>query len=153
MRITDLAADRRELDVLGARVVFNPKGLRAGDVEQITGLGEVDISAVFQVVGGCLLEWDIEFEDGKPVPATADGLRELPWQFVDELAGAMLEAVRPGAAEGNGSSMPSESPPTDSTKGSPTSPTSSTSSTPPDGPESSPGDSPSSPLVGSTTSG
>jgi hypothetical protein len=154
MRIADLLAESRTVQVAGVSVTFNPKGLTVAQVEEFSEMGEgnVRVAHVREWLGSFITAWDLTNDDGSELPPTAESLALLPWSFLDELATALITVVRPSRAEGNGRSQPSESPPGDSTADSPTSPKSSESSLPPGGQESPPGSSPEPPSPGSTGS-
>jgi hypothetical protein len=68
-----------------------------GDVLAIMGLSDGDVHAgaeSLKVFAKCLVSWNIEDEDGKPVPADLDGLKSLDLDFVMLLIQGWVQAVQ-----------------------------------------------------------
>lgn len=51
------------------------------------------LDELFAAFVSCLKEWNLEDEDGTPIPATIDGLKSQDMDFVLELIMAWMEAV------------------------------------------------------------
>lgn len=66
-------------------------GDKADRREGLAMLGRVD--ELFSTFAASLKEWNLEDEDGKPIPATVDGLKTQDLDFTLELILAWMEAV------------------------------------------------------------
>ena len=67
---------------------LSAEGVRRGGAEVLAQVDEL-----FGVFVGALKEWNLELEDGTPVPATVDGLKTQDLDFCLELVLAWMEAV------------------------------------------------------------
>lgn len=50
-----------------------------------------------EVLTKMVAEWDVLGEDGKPIPISAEVIRDLPLDFVYEMFGAIMKANNPNA--------------------------------------------------------
>lgn len=50
-----------------------------------------------EVLSTMVAEWDVLGEDGKPIPISAEVIRDLPLDFVYEMFGAIMKANNPNA--------------------------------------------------------
>lgn len=85
------------------------RGLTLGEFMNLMGIGEVDLSAVsdqLRAMANALISWNLETEDGTPVPATAESVYAQDQDMMLRLASAWLSAVK-------GISVPLEQPSTD----------------------------------------
>jgi hypothetical protein len=91
-------------------------GTSAGGYLDLVGLvdtASADIGKarpLLELFAQCLRSWNIEDEDGRPVPQTIEGLLSLELDFVLELAGAWTDAIAGVSAdlkERSNSGMPS----------------------------------------------
>lgn len=61
------------------------RGLTQDDMTAIDGL--------FTGFAGALIRWNLEDEDGTPVPTTVDGVKSQDFEFIMAVIGAWIEAV------------------------------------------------------------
>jgi hypothetical protein len=92
-------------DLDGATIMV--RSLPTGDFLHISGLADragsngstgpvsdtEEIVTLLDMFAGALVEWDLEREDGTPVPCDSDGLRELDLPAVLSLIFAWIDAV------------------------------------------------------------
>lgn len=150
MRVSDMLRESVEINVYGARVVYNQQLLTVADMEMIGGLGENDpdlFSRTIDMMPRILVEWDIEDEQG-PIPITKEGLRRLPMEIARKILEAVNEHSEPSRAEGEDSEKGSSMPASGSTRLPEESPNGTDSSKQPGTSESHPGTSPVSPAAG-----
>jgi len=74
----------RLLEFMGF-LAMDTDDLTPADVEKITGL--------FEAFAEVLAEWNVETEDGEPVPATLDGVRTQDADFVMAIMRVWFQAV------------------------------------------------------------
>ena len=87
-------------------------------VLELQGFQETDIRAAIELFGrDILMEWNLEGEDGQPLPATVEGLLEMDMAFVqcviEQWVSAVAQPPTPLAVpSGNGSMSGGPSAPT-----------------------------------------
>lgn len=84
-------------------LVVRATSVSAGDFLAITELTEQDMTPdvakeLFARFSSVLLDWNLQDEDGTPVPATPEGLLSEDWDFVMEILDAWMDAVAGVAA-------------------------------------------------------
>jgi hypothetical protein len=118
MRVSDMLRENVELNVLGARVVYNQQRLTVADMEIIAGISEDDpdmFTRTIDLMPRILVEWDIEDEEGS-IPITHEGLRRLPMEIARKILEAINEISEPSRAEGEDSRKGLDSPDSGSTR-------------------------------------
>jgi hypothetical protein len=51
------------------------------------------VDGMFEAFAGCLVSWDLEDEEGRPIPATLEGLQDLDFEFVMMLVQEWMTAI------------------------------------------------------------
>lgn len=93
-KIYKLHFEDAEMDGLVVRV----HGLSTGQYIDLMGMKEEaegggESSGLFQFLADRLIEWNIETEDGTPVPANLDGIREQDMPFTMAIINAWTTAM------------------------------------------------------------
>lgn len=78
----------REFTAMGELSRLEQLGRRAPTAEDVK-----DIDALFECFAGALISWNLEEDDGTPVPATLDGIRSQEVDIACRIAVAWIEAV------------------------------------------------------------
>ncbi len=97
---TEAMPDMNGLEVIARSV---PLGVFM-DVTGLDGSAEKRGAKVVELFAGCLVEWNLEEEDGSPVPATLEGLKSQEMGFVAEITKAWMNAIAGVSPPLNGSS-------------------------------------------------
>lgn len=83
------------------------RGLNIGDFMKVTGIGtegNVPLSYMLQRFAESLVDWNLEDEDGIPVPATVEGVMSQDMDFMMGIAAVWIDAlhgVSPPLASGS----------------------------------------------------
>ncbi len=69
-----------------------------GEVERILAEGQNrPIAALVELLGRILKQWDIEDDDGQPLPVTEEMLMKLPVDILVAITEKITEDIRPNA--------------------------------------------------------
>ncbi|MDG4535331.1 hypothetical protein [Streptomyces sp. AV19] len=88
------------------------RGLTVAEYLEVMGLGEVEAASVPDMIrrfARALISWNLETEDGAPVPITEDEVFGLDQDFVMRLASAWIDALA-GVSAPLGQSSPDGGP-------------------------------------------
>lgn len=75
------------------------KGLKVGEMRKLVRVLDNDdettaaLDAMFALVGKGLVSWNLEDEQGKPVPATMEEIEELEYPVINAILNVWLETV------------------------------------------------------------
>lgn len=92
-----------------------------GSFLEIAEIADVDVGSadaeevaavlkLFEHFIGSVVDWNLEDDDGVPIPKTVDGLKTLDIDFVMDIVGAWMDGVKglsPGLPQPSGSGPPS----------------------------------------------
>ncbi len=67
--------------------------LKEVDTKNITAEDAAKVDRLFTGFADALVSWNLENEDGSPVPATADGLKSQDIDFVMQIVSAWIAAL------------------------------------------------------------
>jgi len=92
------------------------KGLRLGRVRKLLQvsngeLGDSELDEMFELIEEGLVSWNLEDEDGTPVPTTREGLDDQEMSFVMDIVATWLDgmtgtSVDLGKGSGSGGTSP-----------------------------------------------
>lgn len=97
MRLSDLGRERKitvPYDGEEIGIVFRPAAVNADWLERMGEEGK-DARTYVGLLSEALVSWDIEGDDGTPLPVSVDVLWRLPVDLLNLLAQAMIEGLAP----------------------------------------------------------
>lgn len=94
-KVYKLVFEDPQYEGLEIRAASIPVGklLKLANVGDLNNVTQEELSAIFEVFAGALISWNLEEDDGTPVPTTVDGLYTLEIDFIMQIISAWMEAV------------------------------------------------------------
>lgn len=88
-----LEVSLRGLTVAKVFAIGNSASAFTTDAKGALTTGSDATEDMFQTFAGCLQRWNLEDEDGTPIPATMEGIATQDFEFILELIVTWMEAV------------------------------------------------------------
>lgn len=74
-------------------MIFDAQSLTAVDITNPTAEDVAGLIEQFEILADHLVSWNVQEEDGTPVPANLDGLKDMEIPFVARIAAAWQQAM------------------------------------------------------------
>jgi len=103
IRISELTRDERTIQVPVGKeqvnITYRPGGFTPETEDRLHQHEEDQRggAALVELLEGCLVRWDLEGEDGQPMPIDGAVLRTLPIRFLAQAVKAIAEDMNPNA--------------------------------------------------------
>ncbi|MGI6376429.1 MAG: hypothetical protein GX601_06710 [Anaerolineales bacterium] len=101
MRLSDLGRERTisvQYEGAAIAVTFSPKAANAEWLEQMASDADERSKSFVELLADVLVHWDVEDDDGQPLPPTAQILRQVPFDLLNLLGEQILESLAPKKA-------------------------------------------------------